>query len=138
MQGQEAWGRKGVIVSQMGDLFATLYTGEHFDSNAAAIVPAREADLGAIWAFISSPLYRQAVRAIDNNVAVTNRTLAKVPFDVDRWRKVAEEAGPLPEPWSDDPTQWLFEGRPEVSTAPLQVAVARLVGYRWPEQAESR
>ena len=49
----------------------------------------------------------------------------------------AEEAGPLPEPWSDDPTQWLFEGRPEVSTAPLQVAVARLVGYRWPEQAES-
>ena len=44
---------------------------------------------------------------------------------------------PAAEPWSDDPTQWLFEGRPEVSTAPLQVAVARLVGYRWPEQAES-
>jgi hypothetical protein len=43
----------------------------------------------------------------------------------------------LPEPWSDDPTQWLFGGRPEVSTAPLQVAVARLLGYRWPEQAES-
>ena len=61
----------------------------------------------------------------------------KVPFDVEHWRRVAEEAGPLPEPWSDDPTQWLFEGRPEVSTAPLQVAVARLVGYRWPEQAES-
>ena len=60
-----------------------------------------------------------------------------MPFDVDHWRKVAEEAGPLPEPWSDDPTQWLFEGRPEVSTAPLQVAVARLVGYRWPEQPES-
>ena len=60
-----------------------------------------------------------------------------MPFDVDHWRKVAEEAGPLPEPWSDDPTQWLFEGRPEVSTAPLQVAVARLLGYRWPEQAES-
>ncbi len=31
----------------------------------------------------------------------------------------------LPEPWSDDPTQWLFEGRPEVSTSPLQVAVGR-------------
>ena len=61
----------------------------------------------------------------------------KVPFDIEHWRKVAEEAGPLPEPWSDDPTQWLFEGRPEVSSAPLQVAVARLLGYRWPEQAES-
>ena len=52
--------------------------------------------------------------------------------------RVAEGASArLPEPWSDDPTQWLFEGRPEVSTAPLQVAVARLLGYRWPEQAES-
>jgi hypothetical protein len=70
---------------------------------------------------------------------VTNRDLLKVPFDLDRWQRVAEERFPdgLPEPWSDDPTQWLFEGRPEVSTAPLQVAVARLVGYRWPEQAES-
>ena len=38
---------------------------------------------------------------------------------------------------SDDPTQWLFEGRAEVSTAPLQVAIGRLVGYRWPGQTES-
>ena len=47
-----------------------------------------------------------------------------------------KQAGPLPEPWSDDPTQWLFERRPEVSTLPLQVAVRRLVGYRWPEQSD--
>ena len=60
-----------------------------------------------------------------------------MPFDLERWRKVAEKAGPLPEPWSDDPTQWLFEGPPGRSTAPLQVAVARLVGYRWPEQPET-
>jgi hypothetical protein len=39
-------------------------------------------------------------------------------------------------PLSEDPTQWLFEGRPEVSTAPLHVAVSRLVGYQWPEQTE--
>jgi hypothetical protein len=42
--------------------------------------------------------------------------------------------GPLPEPHSDDPTQWLFRGHPSGSTAPLQVAVARLLGYRWPQQ----
>jgi hypothetical protein len=137
IQGQEAWGRRGVIVSQMGDLFATLFGGDMFDSNAAAVVPDREADLPVLWAFLSAPEYRTLVRQIDNNVAVTNRTLAKVPFDIDQWRRVAEQAGPLPEPWSDDPTQWLFEGRPDVSSAPLQVAVARLVGYRWPEQRES-
>jgi hypothetical protein len=137
IQGQDAWGGSGVLVSQMGDLFATLYTGEHFDSNAAAIIPKVQSDLGALWAFISSPGYRRAVREIDNNVAVTNRTLVKVPFDADYWRKIAEDAGALPRPWSGDPTQWLFEGRPEASTGPLQVAVARLAGYRWPEQAEA-
>lgn len=40
---------------------------------------------------------------------------------------------PLPKPYSDDPTQWLFTGDPMGSLHPLQVAVARLLGYRWPE-----
>lgn len=134
IQGQEAWGKRGVLVSQMGDLFATLYTGEVFDSNAAAVVPRNSSDLPSIWAFVSSSEYRGAVRAIDNNVAVTNRTLVKVPFDRGRWSQAAEDAGPLPEPFSTDPTQWLFNGRPEESLAPLQVAVARLLGYEWPGQ----
>jgi hypothetical protein len=78
------------------------------------------------------------VRALDKKVNVTTATLAQVPFDEARWRQVAAERFPdgLPEPWSDDPTQWLFEGRPEVSTSPLQVAVGRLLGFRWPEQPE--
>jgi hypothetical protein len=137
VQGRSAWGKRGVLVAQMGDLWTTLFVGEMFDSNASAIIPHNSCDLGALWRFCSDPQYRQLVRAIDNNVAVTNATLTKVPFDIDHWRRVAEEAGPLPEPWSDDPTQWLFEGRPEVSIEPLQVAVARLLGYRWPEQPES-
>ena len=66
--------------------------------------------------------------------------LVKIPFDLERWRKVAEERYPegLPEPYSDDPTQWLFHGHParaKEGTA-LQVAVARLLGYRWPAEAE--
>ena len=38
-QWQQAWGKRGVAISQMGNLPCTLYTGELFDSNAAAIVP---------------------------------------------------------------------------------------------------
>jgi hypothetical protein len=76
------------------------------------------------------------VRKIDQKVSVTSGTLVKVPFQLEHWRKVAKEAGPLPEPHSSDPTQWLFEGHPRESEAPLQVAVARLVGYRWPEQPD--
>jgi hypothetical protein len=135
--GREAWGRTGVMVSQMGNLPVSLYTGELFDTNASPLVPIDPADLPAIWQFCSSPEYSRLVREVDSSLKVTNRTLAEVPFDVGHWRGVAQDAGPLPEPSSDDPAQWLFGGRPEVSLAPLQVAVARLLGYRWPEHSES-
>jgi hypothetical protein len=63
----------------------------------------------------------------------------KVPFDLEHWQKVAAEKYPhgLPKPFSSDPTQWLFNGHPKGSESPLQVAVARLVGYQWPRQTGS-
>ena len=42
----------------------------------------------------------------------------------------------LPQRYSDDATQWTFTGETQTATDPLQVAVARLIGYRWPEQAD--
>ena len=66
-----------------------------------------------------------------------NATLLKVRFDLAYWQAIAEEQqNGLPEPESDDPTQWLFHGRPERSTAPLQVAAARLLGYQWPPELD--
>jgi hypothetical protein len=55
------------------------------------------------------------------------------------WQQVAAERYPngLPKPYSDDPTQWLFHGHPQPATDPLQVAVARLVGYRWPAETDA-
>jgi hypothetical protein len=137
VQGQGGWGRLGVVVSRVGRLAATLSLGEIVIDKGAAMTPFSSEDVAAVWAFVRSDAYDPAVRAIDAALAVASGTLVKVPFDVEHWRDVAEEAGTLPEPFSDDPTQWLFEGRPLVSTAPLQVAVARLVGYQWPEQPES-
>jgi hypothetical protein len=65
--------------------------------------------------------------------------LIKVPFDLAHWQKVAAEKFPhgLPTPFSSDPTQWLFNGHPKGSDQPLHVAVARLLGYRWPRQTGS-
>ncbi|MEI7838100.1 MAG: SAM-dependent DNA methyltransferase, partial [Planctomycetota bacterium] len=58
------------------------------------------------------------------------------------WQKVAEEKYPdgLPEPESDDPTQWLFHGWPgeAADDTALQVAVARLLGYRWPAELDEK
>jgi len=138
-RGDKAWSRRGIAIGQMYQLEGTIYTGEAFDNNTAVLIPNNDADLLAIWCFCASGELNRLVRMIDSKMGVTNATLTKVPFDAARWRDVAQEQLPdgLPEPWSDDPTQWLFEGRPEVATESLQVAVGRLLGYRWPEQAES-
>lgn len=137
VQGLVALGKYGICVSQMRTLPVSRFLGTLFNNNCSALVPHDPADLPAIWAFCSSPEYNKAVRKIDQKLNVTNATLVKVPFDVDHWRQVAAERYPdgLPKPHSDDPTQWLFDGHPARANIPLQVAVARLLGYSWPRQS---
>jgi hypothetical protein len=138
-RGNSAWGKPGVAISQMASLPASRYFGNKYDSNIASVVPKKHEHLSAIWAFCSSESFYAAVRAIDRKLNVTNATFGKVPFDLAHWQKVAAEKYPdgLPKPFSSDPTQWLFNGHPAGSDHPLHVAVARLVGYRWPRQTGS-
>lgn len=134
IRGTDLAGKCGIAVSQMGALPVTLYTGELFDNNTAVILPKSEKDLPAIWAYCSSSEFAEDVRELDDKMNVTNATLVKVAFERERWQKIAGEMGPLPAPDSNDPTQWLFKGDIANSTQPLQVAVARLLGYGWPKQ----
>jgi hypothetical protein len=137
VQGADAWGRWGVLVREVKPFPATIYNGSIFESSGIAIVPNQPEDLSAIWEFCRSPDFYIAIRRIDQKLSVATATVTQVPFDIDYWREVAATAGPLSEPWSADPKQWLFGGRPEESLSALQVATARLVGYRWPEQSAS-
>ena len=132
----EAYGKRGVAISRMGEIKVTLYTGEFYDQNVATIVPNDQSHLPALWAFCQSANYSSELRKIDQKLNVTNATLIKVPFELSRWERVAAEMYPdgLPDPDSNDLTQWLFKGRLVDSTSPLQVGVARLLGYRWPRQ----
>jgi hypothetical protein len=134
-----AYSKKGVVVSRMGTIKVSLYTGDLYDQNCATVVPHDEGHLPALWAFCSSSEYEVELRRVDQKLNITNATLVKVPFDLTRWQKVASEKYPngLPKPHSDDPTQWLFNGHPKGSTQPLHVAVARLLGYRWSRQTGS-
>ncbi|MDN8001065.1 SAM-dependent DNA methyltransferase [Burkholderia multivorans] len=136
IQGLAGWGKHGVVVRQMGTLPATLYSGTSFDNNVAAIIPKTPDHLPAIWCYCSSTEFIEQIRRIDKKVNVTNATMVKVPFDLEYWQGVAVERYPngLPKPYSDDPTQWIFHGYPQPATSPLQVAVARLVGYTWPAE----
>lgn len=136
VRGWAAFGSKGILVSATGKLQVSLYNGEYFDNNCAVILPNEPERLPAIWCFCSSSQFNSEVRKIDQALKVTNATLVKVPFDLEHWQKVAQEKYPngLPKPCSDDATQWLFHGNPVVADNPLQVATARLLGYRWPAE----
>jgi hypothetical protein len=120
----------------MGDLPVCLYSGAMFDCNVAVLIPSKAADLPWLWSYLSSPDYATEVRRLNQKTCVTNLSFVKVPANKAHWQKVAAKKYPdgLPEPESDDPTQWLFHGRPEESTAPLHVSIARLLGYRWPAE----
>lgn len=138
-QGAKAMGRKGVSIHRMQILFPYRFAGKRLHQNVAVIVPKDDSHLSAIWCFCASSDYNEAVRRIDQKLNVTNATLVKVPFDLAHWQQVAAERYPngLPKPYSDDPTQWLFHGHPQPATDPLQVAVARLLGYVWPAEEPS-
>ena len=156
-QGLKAVGKPGVAIHRMQTLFAYRYSKERFHQNVAVILPKSDDNLVAVWCFCSSPEYNDAVRRIDQKLNVTNATLTKVPFDLDHWTTVAEERYPngLPQPYSDDPTQWIFHGHPcgsviwdedakRLAHGPLRtdqtvlhVAVARLLGYRWPAERDA-
>lgn len=139
LAGTAALGQEGILISQVGTLASTLYAKGLFEKSAAAIVPHDRSLLAPILAYVQSPDYIDNVRRLDKKVAVTNRTLVKVPFDLEYWQQVAAEQYPkgLPQPYSDDPTQWIFHGHPVPSEHPLHVAVARLLGYRWPAELDT-
>ncbi|MCC6156022.1 MAG: SAM-dependent methyltransferase [Candidatus Hydrogenedentes bacterium] len=157
-RGREAQGKQGVVINAMNNLPVTLYTGQPHDTNVVTVIPRADDCVPSLWSFCSAPEYRTLVREVDQALKVTNSTMVKVPFDIDHWQRVTSQNYPhgLPEPYSDDPTHWIFHGHPcgsvrwneetkrlEVASKPradatvLQVAVARLLGYRWSAEQDA-
>lgn len=156
LRGRSVWGRRGIAVRQMGRLPVTLYYGGLYD-NSTAVLVSREQDLeAALWAFCSSGEFEKRVRDWNHKLGVDTEYMLAATLDVRHWRGVAAQKYPngLPEPYSDDPTQWLFHGHPcgsvvwdedakwtvhgplRTDASVLQTAVARLLGYRWPAELD--
>lgn len=156
IRGKEAWSKQGIIIGQMADLPACLYTGQRFPDKAPSIIPHSEEHIEALFAFCESPEFAVELRKINQKLSVNNGYVSKVPFDIDYWSTIADEKYPngLPNPYTNDPTQWIFHGHPGGSVVwdenqkwttegrlrkddtVLQVAVARLLGYRWPAELD--
>ncbi|EPS1420189.1 Eco57I restriction-modification methylase domain-containing protein [Enterobacter hormaechei] len=154
--GSQYWGTKGVMVSLMGNLPVSLYLGRPYDQNAGLIKPDNEDSLLSLWAYCSSGEYSSSVREVDQALKVTNATLGKIEFDHELWLSVAKVKYPngLPKIYTSDPTQWIYHGHPcgsviwdeekkwtviadkRTDETVLQVAVARLLGYRWPAELD--
>ena len=137
--GGEAWGKRGVLVSELRSMPATLYGGEMFDHTAHALLPTDAAGLPALWEFCQSAEFREQVRKVSPKLNVTNETLVKIPFEFELWQAKALDRyrHGLPEADCSDCTQWLFSGLPHQASSPLHVAVSRLLGYVWPRQSGS-
>lgn len=157
LAGNKAWGKKGVAVAWMSDLPAALYNGCIFDNSVSLILPTDPKDLLAIWCLVSSTDYVKEVRKINQKMQVANSALLNVEFDLEYWRKQANDKykNGLPQPYTNDPIQWIFHGHPcgsviwdeqtkrtaegelRVDDTVLQVAVARLLGYQWPAELDA-
>lgn len=153
--GNLAWGKKGIIINEQG-LKASLYCGSKFDASVSVLFPKNDEHLHALLVYCSSSEFVQDVRKLDRKRSVTNATFLKVPFDVNEWKERAtKQLGDIfSEPYSNDPTQWIFHGHPCASVVwdeeskwtkegpvrfdetVLQVAVARLLGYQWPAELD--
>lgn len=156
MNGKPILGRLGLRVTQMSNLSATIYSGEIFGKSAASVVPYDVNELAAVWCFVSDDNYKNEVRRIDQKLYVSCGTMVKVPFALEHWTRVAEGRYPngLPTPHTNDPNQWIYHGHPcgsvvwdedakwtaegplRTDDMVLQVAVARLLGYRWPAELD--
>jgi len=139
MCGERVWGRAGVAIGKMRDIPVAMYMGRAFDANCPVLTVKKPEYLAPVVAYTTSSEYKSALRLLDKKLDVAVAAMDKVPFDLVKWQEISEsriEVG-TQEPVSADPSQWVFPGHPQPATDPLQVAVARLAGYRWPAETDT-
>lgn len=134
--GQRVYNKKGIAIGKAGKLRFTPYTGELFDDNLAVICPYEDSNLESLWHFCTSGEFEKSLRKLDKKMSVTAGTFTKVTFHADSWLGNSN-GDDVRNPLSIDPSQWIFHGHPTNSTEPLHVAVARLLGYRWPAELDA-
>lgn len=133
IQGLNHLKQRGVLIGRMSTFRCSIYLGGLFDKSCVIAVPNRPEDLPAIWEFARSGALERAVRSIDTKVGASTAAVLSAAFDSDHWRAAAA-GNSVPRAHSNEPTQWLFGGDIKGSSQPLQVALARLLGFRWKDQ----
>jgi hypothetical protein len=157
LRNTDRWLDVGLSFGMMANLPCTIYTGSAWDTTSCTLIPKDAAHLTALWCYAESGSLAKNIRVINQKLSVEVNHFGQVQFDLAHWAKVAEEKYPngLPQPYTNDPTQWIFHGHPcgsviwhdqDKRTAMgdlrkddtvLQTALARLLGYQWPAESDA-
>lgn len=139
LRGEKVLNKQGIAISKVNRKSFTIYEGTLFDDNVAVISPKDDSKLESIFEFVRSGKFNESISKLDSKLGITAGTFGQVNYEGKLWDEIAKKKYPygLPEPYSEDQTQWLFHGNPIKADNPLQVAVARFLGYRWPAESET-
>lgn len=132
IQNTDLWKKKGVLVGRVRGISTTLFDGGAYSKGAVLVCPKHENDLGKLYNYLKTKEYEDQVRALDPRVSASTSVLTKVGFDPESI--INRE---LPAKLSHNPSQWVYHGHPASSDEPLQAAVTRLLGYRWPAELDA-
>ena len=131
---------RSVAISQMGSLSCAILHGQTFDSNISPVFFIDDEKSVPLFSFFRSKEYKDRLHSLEPGRKVNNTTFLKVSFDEERWNEQAKLDFPdgFPEPYSQEPTQWLFHGHPADSArgTAVHVVLARVMGYRWPAETD--
>ncbi len=139
LRGESAWNRRGITVSRVSTKNVIIYNGELFDDNISVFTPKKTKDIAALYSFVKSDEFYEKIKAINQKLSIDNEYFSRVSIDLDKWLEVSNRLFPngLPKIYIDFPDEFYFHGHPINAENPLQVAVARLLGYRWPAESDT-
>ena len=138
-QGSKAFNKVGLYITNVGRIQVSNFISRPFTSEITVFIPNELTHLTSILSFLSSSDYEYELKKIDQNLAISTASVGNVPFDLEYWEQVAKNKYPtgIPQPYSDDAIQWIYHGNPTLASNPLQVAMSRLLGYRWPAESDT-
>ena len=116
IKGTGAWGKPGFAISKMSGLKFVEYHGAVFTHGIYVAIPKKPEYRAALRAYLDRGTVNDDVRKIDRQVAVSRQAIGRIPFSLSYWENAAHSEYPdgLPNPFSSDPTQWLYHGHPRL------------------------
>jgi hypothetical protein len=140
IQGLSAFGKCGVLIGRIGGIRVSNYEGHFFDKSCVALIPQERKQYLPISLYAQSSEFSKNARELDPRLAMATSVFEKMPFDKERWQEAAssENVNDYHQSFTDDPTQWLYNGNPKVGSHSLHVCVLRLLGFRYPAEYDDR